>query len=132
MHRATLALALTACAALGCWHFPGLFGDARAPILYGSRCATCHGDSGRGDGPAGQALEPRPRDFASAEWQKSISDEQIARTIREGGAAMGLNRAMPAQPDLSERQLRKLVTYIRAVGARAAAEDDERSSASGR
>ena len=75
---------------------------------------------------------PRPRDFANADWQKSTSDERIAQTIREGGAAMGLNPAMPAQPDLSERQLHKRVMYIRAVGARAAQADGERSAASGR
>jgi mono/diheme cytochrome c family protein len=112
-----LALALLA-AAPGCWHFPGLFGDARAPILYGSRCATCHGDHGRGDGPGGAALEPRPRDFANAAWQASTSDARIAQTIREGGAAVGLSPFMPPQPDLSDRQLRKLVTYIREIGAR--------------
>lgn len=116
----------------GCWHFPRLRDDARAPILYASRCSTCHGPLGRGDGVGGQGLEPRPRDFADAEWQASVSDARIAQAIREGGAGLGLSPAMPPQLDLSERQLRKLVAYIREVGARAASADAERSSDSGR
>jgi mono/diheme cytochrome c family protein len=31
--------------------------------LYGDYCAACHGDTGRGDGPAAAALRPRPPDL---------------------------------------------------------------------
>ena len=54
-------------------------------------------------------------------WQASIGDERIRQTIHEGGAAMGLNPLMPAQPDLSPAQLQELVAYIRAVSARGVA-----------
>jgi high-affinity iron transporter len=36
---------------------------ARGTSLYQSQCAACHGASGRGDGPVGQTLSPRPVDF---------------------------------------------------------------------
>jgi len=34
--------------------------------LYGRWCAQCHGDEGKGDGPAADFVYPRPRDFTLA------------------------------------------------------------------
>ncbi|MFB6372710.1 MAG: c-type cytochrome, partial [Bradymonadaceae bacterium] len=31
--------------------------------LFKSQCASCHGETGKGDGPAGKALKPSPRNF---------------------------------------------------------------------
>ncbi len=42
--------------------------DVRAapvPSLYAKHCAVCHGDAGKGDGPAMGALHPRPRAFTA-------------------------------------------------------------------
>lgn len=38
-------------------------GAAAAARAYGEHCAPCHGEGGRGDGPAGQGLPTRPADF---------------------------------------------------------------------
>ena len=35
----------------------------RAPALYASHCAACHGSAGRGDGPAAKGLDPAPANF---------------------------------------------------------------------
>jgi mono/diheme cytochrome c family protein len=32
-------------------------------------CVTCHGAQGKGDGPVGAALKPKPRNFADAKWK---------------------------------------------------------------
>jgi hypothetical protein len=64
---------------------------------------------------AGRSLHPRPRDYADAAWQASITDDAIRATIRRGGAATGRSGAMPAHPDLSEVDLAALVAYIRSV-----------------
>ena len=37
---------------------------AMGRATYDTSCATCHGDQGRGDGPAGVALNPPPADLA--------------------------------------------------------------------
>ena len=34
-------------------------------VLYLQQCAACHGERGRGDGPAARFLDPKPRDFRS-------------------------------------------------------------------
>ncbi len=114
-----LALALSLAAVLGCYHLRQVSftsGESVAPPTYTERCSTCHGATGRGDGLAGQSLDPRPRDFASPEWQAHTTDARIEAVIRGGGAAVGLSPLMPAQPDLSRWQMRALVTWIRQVG----------------
>jgi hypothetical protein len=75
----------------------------------------CHGESGKGDGPAAAALTPKPRDYTDATWQKSVTDDQIRKAITGGGAAVGKSPLMPGQPDLSSNPaaLDGLVKLIR-------------------
>jgi mono/diheme cytochrome c family protein len=75
--------------------------DARK--LFSSRCVVCHGDHGAGDGPGAAALTPKPRAFGDAAWQASVTDDQIKKTIVEGGAAVGKSPAMAANPDLADK-----------------------------
>jgi mono/diheme cytochrome c family protein len=92
---------------------------ARARAVWATRCALCHGESGRGDGPAASGLTPRPRRLSDAVWQASVSDEALVQVILEGGAARKLSPTMLANPDL-ERQpeaLAALVAFIRSLRA---------------
>jgi mono/diheme cytochrome c family protein len=38
--------------------------------VFSQNCAMCHGPEGHGDGPAGQALNPRPRNLVEGPWKK--------------------------------------------------------------
>lgn len=64
----------------------------RGQQLYSEAgCEGCHGVEGRGDGPAGQALNPRPREFQdTTAYQKGSSQEEITAMLEEGieGTAM--------------------------------------------
>jgi hypothetical protein len=75
----------------------------------------CHGESGKGDGPAAAALNPKPRDYTDAAWQKATTDEQIKDVIVRGGAAVGKSPTMPGQADLASQPevLAGLVKIIR-------------------
>jgi cytochrome c553 len=86
--------------------------------VFKARCVMCHGADGKGDGPASVALNPKPRNYTDATWQKSVSDEQIKKTITGGGASVGKSPIMPAQPDLASKPevLDGLVKIIRAFG----------------
>lgn len=88
-----------------------------ARTLYTSLCSTCHGVEGRGDGP-GASAQLKPRTFTDAAWQQSVTDEHIAKVITLGGAAVGLNPAMPAQPQLKSKPqvLAALVEMVRGFG----------------
>jgi mono/diheme cytochrome c family protein len=90
-----------------------------AQDVFKTRCTPCHGTSGKGDGPASIALNPKPRNYTDAVWQSATSDEQLKKTIMYGGAAVGKSAAMPSQPDLESKPqvLDGLVKIIREFGA---------------
>lgn len=96
--------------------------DARkeAVALFQSLCSTCHGTTGHGDGPGAAACEPKPRSFADAAWQSSVTDEHIVKTVTLGGAAVGKSPQMPAQPQLKGKTevLQNLVEIVRNFAAR--------------
>lgn len=76
---------------------------AEAKQLWESKCVTCHGPKGLGDGEAGKELDPKPRDFTNATWQNSTDDNRIRKVIVEGGAAVGLSDKMTANPEVKDK-----------------------------
>jgi hypothetical protein len=89
---------------------------AACPPLYAARCAACHGQSGRGDGPTAASLNPPPRDLTSPSFQRYASDDSLRKVIVGGGNALGLGPMMPAHPDLSEPEVDALVRCVRSFG----------------
>jgi cytochrome c553 len=87
-----------------------------AKTAFSSKCVVCHGTVGLGDGPGAAALTPKPRAFSDATWQASVTDEQIGKTIVEGGAAVGKSPNMPPNPDLADKPevVKQLVGIVRA------------------
>jgi len=82
--------------------------------MFKTRCAPCHGDHGKGDGPGAAALNPKPRNYTDATWQAKVKDEDIKKTILYGGAAVGKSPQMPANPDLDGKpELDGLVKVVR-------------------
>jgi cytochrome c553 len=53
-----------------------------ADITWTKQCANCHGKRGRGDGP--QSTMVKARDLTIPEWQDTVTDEHLAKVIREG------------------------------------------------
>jgi mono/diheme cytochrome c family protein len=88
---------------------------AGARQLFMTKCVVCHGDHGAGDGSGAAALNPKPRAFSDAAWQASVTDDQIKKTIVEGGPAVGKSAAMAANPELAARpdELTALVKIVR-------------------
>ncbi|MET0391162.1 MAG: c-type cytochrome [Polyangiales bacterium] len=92
---------------------------ASAEQVFATRCAACHGQSGHGDGPASAALNPKPRNYSDAAWQKSVTDDQIKKAIVEGGQAVGKSPLMAPNPDLANQPqvVEGLVKIVRSFGA---------------
>ena len=86
--------------------------------MFSTICATCHGSGGHGDGPASQALNPKPRNYTDKAWQASVTDDDIKKIILLGGQAVGKSAVMPAQPQLQNQPevLNEIVKLIRAFG----------------
>jgi mono/diheme cytochrome c family protein len=96
----------------------GEMGAKQAREMFTSRCATCHGPDGRGNGPGAVALNPKPRNYHDTAWQQKVTDEDIKKTITYGGAAVGKSPMMPASPDLDGKPqvVDGLVKIIREFG----------------
>lgn len=77
----------------------------KAEEIWVTRCVPCHGASGHGDGSASATLDPKPRNLADPEWQKSVTDDFIQKIIKVGGAGVGKSAAMPSNPDLTSSQV---------------------------
>lgn len=89
-----------------------------AKQMFAERCSPCHGPSGKGDGVAAAALNPKPRNYTDKAWQASVTDEQIRKTIIYGGAAVGKSAVMPSSPDLDAKPeiVDGLVKMVRSFG----------------
>ena len=76
----------------------------------GIECEVCHGPQGHGDGPAGQALEPRPGNLA--ELQTQAGDDFLFWRIREGkpGTSMVAWKGI-----LTKEQIWQTVSFIRSL-----------------
>lgn len=72
---------------------------AAAAHVYAAQCASCHGAEGRGDGPAGQALDPPPSNFHDPLRQDSQSLAMLYNTISYGVSGTGMTgfAALPEQ-----------------------------------
>lgn len=88
-----------------------------ADSIFTTRCATCHGAQGRGDGPAAAGLNPKPRDLQSPAWQSSVTDQHIRTITIGGGPAVGKSAGMPPNPDLQGKPevVSALVARVRAL-----------------
>ena len=76
--------------------------------IYGDRCASCHGDTGEGDGPAGVGMQPPPTDFTDI----PLEPQRAYLVTREGGRAMRLSAGMPAfRAALTEQELHDVTAY---------------------
>ena len=86
----------------------------RGETLYKTNCAACHGETGKGDGPAAGVLKPPPRDHTDPAYMSTLSDKQIADIIKMGGAIRG-KPLMPSHPQFKDPDLQALVAYVRSL-----------------
>lgn len=87
---------------------------ARGKGIYKANCVPCHGESGKGDGPGAGVLKPPPRDHTDAKYMDTLSDKEIADTIKMGGAMKG-RPLMPSHPQIGGDDMNALVAYVRSL-----------------
>ena len=84
--------------------------------LYGQFCASCHGQSGKGDGAAAAALNPKPRDHTDKDYMSKMSDADMLKVIKNGGASIGKSPLMPPWgASLKDDQIQDIIAYIRTL-----------------
>lgn len=106
-------------------------GDAAAgAIIFNANCASCHGVSGKGDGPVGAALTPAPRDFTIGDFAfdpddngAKGEDSDLRAVIKNGAMKFGGSPLMAPWPTLSDGQVGDIIAHIRSLKAEDGAEE---------
>ncbi len=91
---------------------PGVRDDhAIGKSLYERHCVTCHGATGRGDGPIGQALVPPAADLTSRKV-RTASDEALLAIIANGKPPTAMP---PWNNSLSPEEIHQVLAYVRSL-----------------
>ena len=81
-------------------------------VLFSTNCALCHGQTGKGDGPVGLSLNPRPADLTQHAVAGIHTDAQLFEWITNGFPGS----RMPAfRSTLSDTERWHLVNFIRSL-----------------
>ena len=76
-------------------------------------CFTCHGEGGAGDGPAGAALDPSPRNFLNAKFHAAKTDGELFWVIKNGSAGTGMISYVPSV--ITEQEAWEIITFERSL-----------------
>jgi len=87
---------------------------AAGQVIYASRCASCHGETGMGDGPASASLDPKPSRLGDV--VKEAGADYLYWRIAEGGIQSPFNSSMPAHKSvLSQDEIWQVVTFLQSM-----------------
>jgi cbb3-type cytochrome c oxidase subunit I len=81
--------------------------ELRGAAVFARHCIGCHGQGGKGDGPAAVSLVPAPRDLSRAQF----SDRALSRILWEGTPGS----SMPGWHELPANDLRALAVHVRSL-----------------
>ena len=78
--------------------------------VYAKQCLSCHGEKGKGDGPASKELNPKPHDISNEVVAKQ-SDGALFWKLTEG------RKPMPTfDKTISETERWQVINYVRTLG----------------
>ncbi|CAN5594091.1 hypothetical protein BH10BDE1_BH10BDE1_31350 [soil metagenome] len=66
--------------------------------IFKTNCAMCHGAEGKGDGIAGKALKPPPRNFVEGKWTRGGGEIAMFTTIQNGSPGTSMQAYKDALP----------------------------------
>jgi mono/diheme cytochrome c family protein len=81
---------------------------------FQQKCSPCHGPQGRGDGPAGAALNPHPRNYHDHAYMQTRTDQELHDSVFNGKSQMP---AWGKTGQLTDAQVWAMVKYVRQLGS---------------
>jgi mono/diheme cytochrome c family protein len=91
-------------------------GDAaNGKTIFAKSCAGCHGDTGKANGSASAALNPKPKDLSDKAYNAKLEDTYLHNIIAKGGSAVGKAPMMPPFAQLKQQEVDDVVAYIRSL-----------------
>jgi len=75
-------------------------------------CTACHGAKGDGKGPGAMGLDPSPRNFHNADWQKARTDGELKWVVTNGSAGTGM---IAQKGVLSDEEMWQAIVYVRSM-----------------
>ena len=116
MGRKTLCILAVASLVLGGFDQTWAQNPSEGKKLYLTYCSSCHGETGKGDGPAAQSLPVKPANHTAGAVMNQLTDKFLMEIISKGGGAVGKSPMMPAWGGaLKEGQLQDIVAYLRSI-----------------
>jgi mono/diheme cytochrome c family protein len=86
--------------------------EDRGRELYAQHCKGCHGDKGKGDGPAARFFTAAPRDLSNMEWMVANPDSLLRSMIGKGVKGS----PMPGfAGQLSDAEITAVIEYLRRI-----------------
>jgi mono/diheme cytochrome c family protein len=89
---------------------------AKGKAIYEGKgtCFNCHGTSGKGDGLAGQMLNPSPRNFTNPKFHKLRTPGEMFWVIKNGSAGTGMVPLIGTA--ITEDEAWYVILYERSLG----------------
>ena len=117
------ALAIPAVAALALISTAAQAADLTAAASsYSDTCAKCHGPAGKGDGPKAAELKDKEGklvaigDLSDCAKMSKITDDEMFKELKEGGASVGKSKFMTAYGDaMEDDEIKGLIAYVRTL-----------------
>jgi len=93
-----------------------------AASSFSDTCAKCHGPAGKGDGPKAAELKDKEGkpvaigDLSDCAKMSKITDDEMFKELKEGGASVGKSKFMTAYGDaMEDDEIKGLVAYVRTL-----------------
>jgi mono/diheme cytochrome c family protein len=78
--------------------------------VFHVNCEPCHGAQGHGDGPAGQILDPKPKNLG--QFQKIAGDDILFWKITTGSPGTAM---LPWDGILTDEQIWQVIAFLRTL-----------------